>query len=445
VKLKNTYRRIIMMDNNIIPSLLIVDDNKKNLQATKRILHDLHINIHTVLSGEDALKAIIGTEFFLILLDVQMPMMDGFETASIIQGNDNYKNIPIIFLTAIKKDEQYVQTGYEEGAVDYMLKPINAHTLISKTKIFLDLYISKKELEVAKNIAENKTLELNELNKNLERLVDERTKVLNDSLETLKLTQKQMIESEKMAALGGLVAGVAHEINTPIGVCLTGITHLKDITNSLNSLYEDKEMSKDKFEEYLRICIELDTTIHANLQRAAELIRSFKRISVDETTDESYPIFLEERINHVIFSLLNNLKNTNIKVELICDKEIQVNTYPGVIYQIFTNLFTNSLMHAYDKDDEGLIVIKVFTEEEKVHMIYQDDGKGIPQDILPKVFEPFFTTNRAAGGTGLGLHIIYNLVVSKLKGIIKANSIEGEGSQFEIVFTGLAKDESKTF
>jgi len=432
------------MKSSIIPSLLIVDDNEKNLQATKRILDDLNINIHTVLSGEDALKAIIGTEFFLILLDVQMPVMDGFETASIIHGNDNYKDIPIIFLTAIKKDEEYVRTGYEEGAVDYMLKPFNAHTLISKTKIFLDLYMSKKELEVAKNIAESKTLELNELNENLERLVDERTKVLNDSLETLKVTQQQMIESEKMAALGGLVAGVAHEINTPIGVSLTGITHLKHITNSLNSLYLDKEMSQDTFEDYLKTCIELDTTIHANLERAAELIRSFKRISVDETTDESYPIFLEERINHVVFSLLNNLKNTNIKIEITCDKELQVNTYPGAIYQIFTNLFTNSLMHAYDKDDEGLIVIKVFIKEEKVHMLYQDDGKGIPQDILPRIFDPFFTTNRAAGGTGLGLHIIYNLVVSRLKGTIKADSVEGEGSQFEIIFTGLAKDESKT-
>ena len=432
----------MIMGNNITPSLLIVDDNEKNLQATKRILDELDINIYTVLSGEDALKAIIGTEFFLILLDVQMPVMDGFETASIIHGNDNYKDIPIIFLTAIKKDEQYIQSGYEEGAVDYMFKPFNAHTLISKTKIFLDLYMNKKELEVAKNTAENKTLELNDLNKSLERLVDERTKVLNDSLETLKLTQKQMIESEKMAALGALVAGVAHEINTPIGVSLTGITHLKDITNSLNSLYEDKEMSQEEFEEYLKTCIELDTSILANLERAAELIQNFKRISVDETADESYPILLEERINHVVFSLLNNLKNTNIKVEIDCDKELQVNTYPGAIYQIFTNFFTNSLMHAYEKDEVGTIRIEVFKDDEEIHMIYQDDGKGMSQDILPKVFDPFFTTNRKEGGTGLGLHIIYNLVTSRLKGSIKVNSVEGEGSQFEIVFSGLDKDKS---
>ncbi|NQY93050.1 MAG: hybrid sensor histidine kinase/response regulator [Campylobacteraceae bacterium] len=432
------------MKSDIIPSLLIVDDNEKNLQATKRILDDLNINIHTVLSGEDALKAIISTEFFLILLDVQMPVMDGFETASIIHGNDNYKNIPIIFLTAIKKDEEYIRTGYEEGAVDYMLKPFNAHTLISKTKVFLELYMSKKELEASKNIAENKTLELNELNKNLEMLVAERTKVLNESLETLKLTQQQMIESEKMAALGGLVAGVAHEINTPIGVSLTGITHLKHITDSLNRLYEDQEMSQDKFEEYLKTCMELDNTIHSNLERAAELIRSFKRISVDETSDESYVLFLAERIDHVVFSLQNNLKHTNIKVEIDCDKSIQVNTYPGAIYQIFTNFFTNSLMHAYEKDEEGTIRIEVFVEDGKIHMVYKDDGKGIPPEVLPKIFDPFFTTNRSAGGTGLGLHIIYNLVFSRLKGTIKATSTVGQGAQFEVVFASLPSEENET-
>ncbi|MBT5953307.1 response regulator [bacterium] len=133
------------MDNNL-PWLLIVDDDLNNLHSTKRVLESLKINIHTAISGEDALKAIIQREFFLILMDVQMPEMDGFETTSLIRGNKNYRDIPIIFLTAISKEKSYVEAGYKEGAIDYLFKPVNPLILVSKIKIFLDYYLIKQEL-----------------------------------------------------------------------------------------------------------------------------------------------------------------------------------------------------------------------------------------------------------------------------------------------------------
>ena len=126
------------------PCILLVDDDERNLHSTKRVLEDLDVCIQTENSGEKALRAIVNREFFLILMDVQMPGMDGFETVSLIRGNDNYKDIPIIFMTAINKDDKYVENGYEEGAVDYLFKPINSNILKSKIKVFLDLYVTKK-------------------------------------------------------------------------------------------------------------------------------------------------------------------------------------------------------------------------------------------------------------------------------------------------------------
>jgi len=282
--------------------------------------------------------------------------------------------------------------------------------------------------------------ELQELNKTLEKRVDLRTSELQVSLDRLKETQNQMIESEKMAALGGLVAGVAHEINTPVGLSVTGITHLKDLTIDLKKLYDNNNMSQDEFEDYLNTSVELNDSIYINLKRAAELVQSFKKVAVDQSIEGKYLFELRERIDHVLISIRNKLKNTKIKVAVNCDKSILIDSDPGAISQIFTNLIANSLIHGFKKGDVGTINIDVFEKGKEVHIIYKDSGKGIEKEVLPRIFDPFFTTNRKAGGTGLGLHIIYNIVTSQLGGTIKASSSIGNGVKFEIV---LENDKTK--
>lgn len=150
------------MKNNELPWLLLVDDDEKNLYSTKRVLDELDINIFTVTSGEEALKAILNIDFFLILMDVQMPGMDGFETTSLIRGNKKFKNIPIIFLTAISKQDKYIDIGYNEGAVDYLFKPVDSHILSSKVKVFLELHLYKKELELLNEELKSKNIKLEE-------------------------------------------------------------------------------------------------------------------------------------------------------------------------------------------------------------------------------------------------------------------------------------------
>jgi len=275
--------------------------------------------------------------------------------------------------------------------------------------------------------------ELLELNKTLENRVHIRTQELQVSLDTLKSTQDKMIEGEKMAALGGLVAGVAHEINTPIGLSVTGITHLKDMTDNLKKLYDNDNMSQADFEDYLDTSVELNQSIYLNLRRSAELVQSFKKVAVDQSIEGMYTFELRERIEHVIISLRSKLRDTNITVNLDCDKRLKIFSDPGSIAQIFTNLLTNSLIHGFSKDDDGVIDIKVYKENSNIHIIYKDSGRGIEESVLPKIFNPFFTTNREAGGTGLGLHIVYNIVSSQLGGTIQAKSIFGHGVEFEII------------
>lgn len=274
--------------------------------------------------------------------------------------------------------------------------------------------------------------------------IDLLTEFKNVIEEDLKLinTYKQLVDSEKMAALGGLVAGVAHEINTPIGLSLTAITHLKDRTTKLNKQYTKEEMTEEDFEEFLKTSLELNDSIHTNIARAAELIKSFKSVSTDQTAENIYQFCLDEKIQDVLCSLHNRLKHTKIKTIVECKETIQVFTYPGAIYQIFTNLISNSLTHGFDKNDEGEILIKVYEKKEKIHILYKDSGKGIDKEFLPKIFNPFFTTNRKGGNTGLGLHIIYNIVTSRLKGTITVKSQKNEGVEFEIIFSNLINKEN---
>jgi len=289
------------------------------------------------------------------------------------------------------------------------------------------------QLQKRKNSQEESQNDLKVLNNELENRVLQRTKELEKSLDTIKETQSQLIQSEKMAALGGLVAGVAHEINTPIGLSITGITHIKDQTISLKRLYDKQDMSQQEFENYLKMNLDINDSIYLNLKRAAELIQSFKEVAVTQSNESKHIFNLRENIDHILISLRNRLKKTDIDVKIECDKTLKIYSDPGSISQIFTNFITNSLIHGFKKGDKGVINIKVIEKDKNIHIIYKDSGKGIKEDNLAQIFNPFFTTNRQEGGTGLGLNIVYNIVTSKLNGAISVKSTFGQGVEFEII------------
>ncbi len=284
---------------------------------------------------------------------------------------------------------------------------------------------------VWRDISDKKMLEEQNIKRNNE--LEKANSELEVSINHLKQTQEQLIESEKMASLGGLVAGVAHEINTPIGIGLTGITHFVEISNHLKELYNKDEMSQNDFEEFLKTSQELASLINTNLNRAANLVKSFKQVAVDQTSEEKRKFDLKEYINEILSSIHSITKKTKLDIVVSCENNIKINSYPGSLSQILTNLIMNSIIHAYKKDEKGTLNINVTKKDDEIELIYKDDGKGIPPENLNKIFDPFFTTNRENGGSGLGLNIIYNIVTTKLNGRIKCKNNQ-KGIEFIITF-----------
>lgn len=294
---------------------------------------------------------------------------------------------------------------------------------------------------LATNISRRKRgeKEIRQLNADLETRVLDRTKELqktNDELTNtlidLKQTRNHLVEFEKMASLGELVAGVAHEINTPIGNSITAISHLEVITTEVNGKFSKGEMKKSDLTTYLDENFKVIKILFTNLERAAQLVRSFKKIAVDQSIEERRNFELGEYMHDVLVSLKPQLRKTKHKVTLNCPTDLKVYWHPGALWQIISNLLNNSLIHAYDEDEVGSISIDISHEDGNVLLQYSDDGKGMPPEVQKKVFEPFFTTRRGTGGSGLGMHIVYNLVVFKMGGTIECMSKLGVGTVFTV-------------
>jgi len=276
--------------------------------------------------------------------------------------------------------------------------------------------------------------EIIELNNSLEITVQERTKELQQNLKNLKIAQKQLVESEKMASLGSLVAGVAHEINTPVGISLTGITHFQHITKELKKAYEEDNLSQDEFEDYIKTSYEISNSVFNSLLRAAEQIRSFKQVAVDQSNEQTRTFNVKKYIEEILLSLHNKIKKTKHTITIHCDNNLCIEGFPGSLSQIITNFIMNSLIHAFKEIEQGKIDIYVKKINDNIELIYKDNGIGINKENLKKIFDPFFTTNRKGGGSGLGLNIVYNIVQNVFKGTIEAKSTLNKGLTFTIKF-----------
>lgn len=251
------------------------------------------------------------------------------------------------------------------------------------------------------------------------------------ALADLRATQHSLIQAEKMASLGQMVAGVAHEINTPVGIALTAASHLLGETRSLERALASNQLRKADLEEYTQATLDAAALLQSNMQRAAALIQSFKQVSVDRSNDQRRPFDLRAYVDEVMLSLGPRLKRTPHKVVLQGEASLPVDTYPGAIAQLLTNLVINALLHAFDDGRTGTMTIELARfPDGLVELRFSDDGKGIPPHYLNRVFEPFFTTKRGSGGSGLGMHICFNLVTRTLGGALMVESAEGHGTTF---------------
>jgi two-component system, NtrC family, sensor kinase len=266
----------------------------------------------------------------------------------------------------------------------------------------------------------------------LEQKVEARTAELQQTLNVLTSTQKQLVQSEKMAALGGLVAGVAHEINTPVGVGVTAASSLQDSASNLLALYRQGKMMKADLEEFLEMSDQSSRMILSNLERAANLVHSFKQVAVDQSSQASRSFDVRDYLEEILTSLSPALNPRRVGYTIACPAGIVIDSAPGALSQIVTNLVMNALAHAYEPEQAGQLRIAASVAGARLRINFSDDGKGIAPDIIGKIFDPFFTTRRALGGSGLGLHIVFNLVTQTLRGTIECRSTLGQGSTFTI-------------
>lgn len=255
---------------------------------------------------------------------------------------------------------------------------------------------------------------------------------LQSSLELLRKTQHHLVQSEKMAALGGLVAGVAHEINTPVGIGVTAASLLEEKTRECAALFSTQAMKRSDLEAYFRLALESSEMILSNLRRASDLIQRFKQVAVDQSCEAINSFRLKECLENHLMSLRPMLKKSAHSVRLQCRDDIVVTSYAGALGQIVSILIMNSVLHGFEAMTDGVISIDVVDQSNDIVLSYRDNGKGIPKENLEHIFEPFFTTKRNHGGTGLGLHILYNLVTQTLGGRIEMESEYGQGVVFRM-------------
>ena len=264
--------------------------------------------------------------------------------------------------------------------------------------------------------------------------LEEQNAALNSALVALKDAQGELVRQEKLASLGRLVAGVAHEINTPLGICVTATSHLVQELKLTKEDLAAGTLNEEGLNEFFDIVDQSLRIMTTNTQRAAALVRSFKQVAVDQSSDDIRSFNLRKYVDEVLLSLQPKLKGKPVRIEIDCPPDITLDSFPGAVSQILTNMVMNSLVHGFDEGRGGTIKIVGQLEGDHVRFDYSDDGAGMDGETLGQLFDPFFTTKRGSGGSGLGAHILYNLVTGALGGTVKVDSAPGQGLQYKLRF-----------
>ncbi|MFT4928303.1 MAG: CheY-like chemotaxis protein [Phenylobacterium sp.] len=382
-------------------NILIVDDNPVNIDLLRCYLAAEAYDISAVTSGEKALKLTERVKPDLILLDVMMPGIDGYETCQRLKSNNDTKHIPVIFVTA-KTEPEDVHQGFTVGGADYITKPA-------------------QQDEVLARIANQFKL-----------------------LERSKFAQDLVHNSAKMSSLGAFVGSIAHEVSTPLGTLNTALSFTIDQARELQQAFDSKTLKPAMLSTFLKQVNEALQISQTNIDNASRILHSFKLVAVDQCSYDVMPFNLREYTDNILLSLKPKLKATSHKVVTTIPAIIQINSYPGAISQIITNLINNSLLHGYAQGVYGQFTIDAAEDEGWIKLTYQDDGQGMSDQTLEKAFEPYYTTKTGKGGSGLGMGIIKKLVEEDLEGIIRVNSAPGEGVEVVVRFPAVHSSVDKT-
>lgn len=399
------------------PNLLLVDDQVLNIQILHHIFKDEY-TIASATSGAQALALCARQVPDLILLDVVMPVMDGHQVCIQLKSDPHTRDVPIIFVTGHNNPEEET-AALRLGAVDFISKPVNASVVRARVSAQLMLRQTLRQVQ--------------DLNQNLELRVAQRTAELQQALEHLQHSQEELAHSAANATLSTMIAGVSHELGTPLGNSKMVAGTLAEYTRDTVRDMESGLLRRSGLAQYMEQMTEGVALLQRNLERSVDLLANFRQVAADQASEQRRTFDLASMVNEILHTLSPSLKRHPHKVVVDIPEGIDMDSQPGPLGQVVINLVNNAYLHAFEGRSHGVLTIEGRLDGEQVRLAFVDNGVGMTPEHLAKLFVPFFSTKIGKGGTGLGMAIVRNLVCKTLGGRITVSSVLGEGTRFDLV------------
>jgi C4-dicarboxylate-specific signal transduction histidine kinase len=400
------------MDNCQIVPILIVDDRPENLTSLEALLSDMELELVTAQSGNEALRLTLYTDFALVLLDVHMPEMDGCETAELLRKNPKTRELPIIFVTAGLSDECQIFKGYEAGAVDYLMKPIEPSILRSKVRVFCDLFRQRKELKRTQTELELQNAKL----RKSYRLLEEETAQRLRMAEELREQEQMLLQQSRLAAMGEMIGNIAHQWRQPLNA-------LGLLVQQMLLFYDLGEFNRELLEKNVSISKDL-------IKHMSSTIDDFRNFFRPDKEKVEFKVM--GAIAGTVSLIADSFKNQHIAVEVIANYEPVIFGYQNEYGQVLLNILNNARDVLTERSIvDPRVTITIGAEDNRSIVAVADNAGGIPEEIMHKIFDPYFTTKGPQQGTGVGLFMSKIIIEKNMGGRLSARNT-ADGAEFRI-------------